>query len=171
MCVAVLTFALPSSAAERTWQAATWATRDGASYVLETARDLVTASATSDSGEPTATPGSDVQVAIEGSVAYVREGTGPERALTLVSVRPKYSVDYRAVGSGHYITSVAAHGTQVVLEDGSRWDIDPRQHFAVADWEVEDLISVRRSSDDDRFGFELVNTTEDDGTLANYRIR
>lgn len=138
--------------------------------MLETARDLVTATVTADTGEVTAKPGEAVQLAIEGRVVYVRQPAGPERSLTLVERAPKYSSDYRAVGSGHYIKSVAPGGTQVVLEDGSRWDIDPRQHFAVAAWQPDDLVSVRRSDDDD-FAFEVDNTSQDDGSLANYRVR
>lgn len=170
ICVALLTFVTSSSAAERTWQAATWAPRADASYVLETARTIVTANATAETGELTATPGERVQLAIDGRVVYVRLASGSEHTLQLVDTAQKYSADYRAAGSGHYIRSVAPGGTQVVLEDGSRWDMDPRQHFAVAEWQPEDLISVRRANDDD-FAFEIDNTTQDDGALANYRIR
>lgn len=172
ICVVALTFITTSSAAERAWQQAVWGPRTNGSYLLETAREIVTANTTAETGELAATPGEPVQMAIEGRVVYVRQGSGPEHSLALTEAAPKYSNDYRAIGSGHYIKSLTPGGGQVVLEDGSRWDIDPRQHFAVADWQVEDLISIRRADDEDKqFAFELDNTTQDDGTLANYRIR
>ena len=46
-----------------------------------------------------------------------------------------------------------------------------RQHFAVADWHPDDLIAVRRSTSDPDFAFEVDNTTQDDGAMANYRVR
>ena len=172
ICAVALTVIVTSSAAERVWQDAVWGARTNGTYLLETSREIVTASATVDSGDLTVAPGEPIQVAIEGRLVYVRHGSGPERSLALIEAAQKYSSEYRAVGSGHYIKSLTPGGAQVVLEDGSRWDTDPRQHFAVADWQVEDLISVRRADDEDKqFAFELDNTTQDDGTLANYRIR
>jgi len=67
--------------------------------------------------------------------------------------------------------SIRPGGTQLTLEDGSRWDIDPRQYFAVANWQPDDLISIRREESDPDFSFEVDNTTQDDGSLANFRIR
>ena len=61
---------------------------------------------------------------------YVLDAKRAEHALTLLGIADKYSKSYAAVGSGHYIKAVAPGGTQVTLEDGSRWDIDDRQHFA-----------------------------------------
>lgn len=172
ICAVALTFGMTSSAAERVWQEAVWGPRTNGQYLLETSREIVTASATADTGDLPVTPGGQVQVAIEGRVVYVRQGSGPEHSLALTEAVLKHSSDYRAVGSGHYITSVAPGGAQVVLEDGSRWDIDPRQQFAVTNWQAEDLIAVRRADDEEKqFVFELDNTTQDNGTLANYRIR
>jgi hypothetical protein len=41
--------------------------------------------------------------------------------------------------------------------------------FSVADWEVNEMISVRRSTDDPSYGYEIDNTSRDDGALGNYR--
>jgi hypothetical protein len=62
-------------------------------------------------------------------------------------------------------------GKLVTLEDGSQWDIDPRVQFVVADWQPDDLISIRRSTDEPAFAFEIDNTSRDDGALANLRAR
>ena len=62
-------------------------------------------------------------------------------------------------------------GVSVTLEDGSRWDIDPRVQFSVADWQPDDLVTLRRSTDDPAYRYEVDNTSRDDGALANYRVR
>jgi hypothetical protein len=168
--ICALLLVAAGAAAERAWKSGTWVARTSSgAYAVETATDVITAEST---GETlAATPGTDVQFAIEGRTLYVRDAQGTEHALTLLESNPKYSKNYAAVGSGHFITSVAPGGTQVTLEDGSRWDIDERQHFAVAGWQVDDLISIRREEGDPGFAFEIDNTTQDDGSLANYRVR
>jgi hypothetical protein len=169
LCVLVVTSPAASSA-ERAWKAGTWSSADQGACAIETPTQVITAespgSATLD-----ATPGTDVQYAVEGQAVYVLDAQRTEHALKLRGIADKYSKSYAAVGSGHYIKAVAAGGTQVTLEDGSRWDIDPRQHFAVARWQPDDLISIRREEDDPQFSFEIDNTSEDDGALANYRVR
>jgi hypothetical protein len=158
------------SAAERAWRNGTWApgTSSGA-YVIETRTDVITGE--SGSGETlTATSGTAVQFATEGQTLYIRDGNS-EHALKLTGSGPKYAKNYASVGSGHFIKSVAPGGAQVTLEDGSRWDIDARQHFAVAGWQPDDLISIRREEGDPDFSFEIDNTTQDDGSLANFRVR
>jgi hypothetical protein len=112
-----------------------------------------------------------VQFAIDGQTLYVLDAEKTEHPLSLVSAGAKYSKNYDAIGGGHFIKSVAAGGVQVTLEDGSRWDIEPRRHFAVAGWQPDDLIAMRREAGDADFSFEIDNTSQDDGALANYRIR
>jgi len=162
-----------SSAAEHAWKNGTWVRHEGQTYVIETARDLITAEATGPGDSQlvvTVESGKAVQYAVEGKAVFIRLTSGDLR-LSLVSSESKYSQNYGAIGAGHYIRSVAPGGVQVTLEDGSRWDMDPRQHFAVADWHPDDLIAVRRSTSDPDFAFEVDNTTQDDGAMANYRVR
>ena len=73
---------------------------------------------------------------------------------------------YNALGSGHLLRAVAENGRYVTLEDGSRWEIHPRDRFRTIDWEPEAGISVRTTRPDEEFGYEIVNTTIDDGALA-----
>lgn len=60
----------------------------------------------------------------------------------------------------------ASDFSRVTLEDGSRWDMDPRAHFSVAEWQADVLVTVRRSSDDPLFPFNVSNTTRDDGAVG-----
>jgi hypothetical protein len=169
ICV-LLALAASATAAERAWRNGTWAQRTSSgAYAIETRTDVITGE--SGSGETlTATSGTAVQFAIEGQTLYIRDGNS-EHSLKLTGSGPKYSKNYTAVGSGHFIKSVAPGGAQVTLEDGSRWDIDSRQYFAVAGWQPDDLISIRREEGDPDFSFEIDNTTQDDGSLANFRVR
>jgi len=75
---------------------------------------------------------------------------------------------YDAPGSGHRLRAVAEDGRYLTLEDGSRWEIHPRDRFRTVDWEPDAGISVRTTRADDGYGYEIVNTTEDDGALARY---
>jgi hypothetical protein len=170
LCVLVVTPLAVSRGAERAWKAGTWSSAAQGAYAIETPTQVITAESP---GSTTldATAGTDVQYAIEAQTVYVLDAQRTEHALKLRGIADKYSKSYAAVGSGHYIKAVAAGGTQVTLEDGSRWDIDPRRHFAVARWQPDDLISIRREEDDPQFSFEIDNTSEDDGALANYRVR
>ncbi|MGC4082573.1 MAG: hypothetical protein QM736_10795 [Vicinamibacterales bacterium] len=138
-CVIWLLVATSSPSAQRTWTTGTWEPRDGRTFVIDGPRDIVTADPPqSGSAEPEATAGNAVQFSVDGRTVYVK-GTGTtEYALVLRAVTPKYSGNYTAVGSGHYIKSVGPGGTTIVLEDGSRWDMDPRQHFAIVEWQPED---------------------------------
>jgi hypothetical protein len=170
--VILLSICAVTAAAERAWKTGAWAPRaESGAYTIETPTDLITGEAGAGAAAPKDSAGAAVQFAIEGQTLYVLDPDKTEHALKLLASRPKYSPDYPATGAGHFIKSVAPGGTSVTLEDGSRWDVDPRQHFAVAGWQVEDLMSVRRSNDDPAFAFEIDNTTQDDGALANYRIR
>ena len=80
-----------------------------------------------------------------------------------------YVQAHAAAGPGHFIKSVGPEGASITLEDGSRWDIDPMVRFSVADWETNEMISIRRSTDDPGYGYEIDTTSRDDGALANYR--
>jgi len=169
--VLVVASVAATAAAERAWKSGTWSTADRGTYAIETSTQVITAEAAGSETTLEARPGTDVQFAIDAQTVYVLDARQSEHALKLLGIADKYSKSYSAIGSGHYIKSVAPGGTQVTLEDGSRWDIDPRQHFAVGAWHADDLISIRREEDDPQFSFEIDNTTEDDGALANYRVR
>ena len=173
LCFAVIVTGALASAAERSWKTGVWATTSsGRVYVIEAATEFISGEAPETGAAPlSATSGSAVQYAIEQQTLYVLDREKVEHPLRLVGSSPKYSTAYGALGGGHYIKAVSPGGTRVTLEDGSRWDMDPRQHFAVADWQPDDLISVRRSNDDKAFAFEVDNTSRDDGALANHLTR
>jgi hypothetical protein len=173
ICVLLLCSAV-SAVAERAWRTGTWADRrEGRVYVIESAREVITGEATAADNERSlaAEPGTTVQFAIEGRTLYVLDAEKVEHTLTLVESVAKYSNDYAALGGGHYLKAVAPDGRSVTLEDGSRWDMDPLQQFVVAGWQPDDLITVRRSTDDPAFAYEVDNTSQDNGTLANHRAR
>ena len=170
----MLCMAVPTWGAGHVWKAGTWAPRtDEGVYVIDTARDVITAEAAAGAGGDAlnATPGTRVQFAIDGHTLYVLGADKVEHALTLLGTTAKYSNTYAALGGGHYVTSVARGGTSVTLEDGSRWDMDPAQYFAVAGWQPDDLISVRRAARNPDFDYEVDNTSQDDGAMANHRVR
>ena len=160
-------------AADRSWKTGVWAAAStGRVYVIESTSEFISGEAPENGAAPmSATSGSAVQYAIEQQTLYVLDGEKVEHPLRLVGSSPKYSASYGALGGGHFIKAVSPGGTRVTLEDGSRWDMDPRQYFAVADWQPDDLISVRRSIDDKAFAFEVDNTSRDDGALANHLTR
>ena len=174
LCVVLLCVCVPASAAERAWKTGTWAPRtEAGAYVIETARDIITGEAAGGSGEPTlaSAPGTRVQFAIDGKTLYVLGADKVEHALTLLGSAARYSVTYAALGGGHYVTAIAPGGTSITLEDGSRWDMDPGQYFAIAGWQIDDLIAVRRSTSSPAFAYEVENTSQDAGALANHRAR
>jgi len=163
----------PSWAADRAWKTGMWGhPTDDRVYVIETAREVITAEAAGSASQSRIAAEADtrVQFAIDGQTLYVLGADKVEHALKLVGAVPKYSNTYSALGGGHYIKSVAPGGTSVTLEDGSRWDMDPGQYFAIAGWQPDDLISVRRSTDSPDFAFEVDNTSQDDGAMANHRV-
>lgn len=162
-----------SSAAERAWKTGTWAeSPDAKTFAIESATEIIRGEMRTDDTVPLSTsPGTSVQYAVEQQTLFILDSAKVEHALRLLGTAPKYSKNYGATGGGHYITAVAPGGTRLTLEDGSRWDIDVRQHFRVADWQAEDLISVRRSNDDPAFAYEVDNTSRDEGVLANLLAR
>jgi len=171
--LALIIAAALTSAAERTWKTGAWAfAPSGRIYVIESATEFITGEAPeSDAVAIAATVGEAVQYAVEQRTLFVQAPDKTEHALRLVSAAAKYSAAYSAIGGGHFIKMVTAAGGRVTLEDGSRWDIDPRVRFAVAEWEPDDLISIRRSNDDKAFAFEIDNTSRDDGALTNHLAR
>ena len=173
LCYAAMFSGALATAADRNWKTGVWATAsNGRVYVIESASEFISGEAPEAGAAPlSATSGSAVQYAIEQQTLYVLDGEKVEHPLRLVGSSPKYSTSYQALGGGHYIKAVSPGGTRVTLEDGSRWDMDPRQYFAVADWQPDDLISVRRSTSDKAFAFEVDNTSRDDGALANRLTR
>ena len=172
----VVSAAVPSvaGAAERAWKAGVWQPRAASrGLVVETERTLVTTVVPADADDAAlkAADGAPVRYVLEPGAIILLDAGGQEHRLTIASTVQKYGTDYAAVGGGHLVKSVSADGTRVTLEDGSRWDIEETRHFAVAEWQVDDLIFVRRHPDDPDFAFDLENTTQDDGALANYRVR
>jgi hypothetical protein len=158
-------------AAERAWKEGVWlASDDRAVVVLEGERDVITAEPLAgQSISPAA--GTQVKYAVEGSALYVLDTDQEERRLRIRATAPKYSTSYAALGGGHYIKAVAPDGSQVTLEDGSRWDIDARVQFSTAAWQPMEGIAIRRSTDEPAFSYEIDNTDRDDGALANHRVR
>jgi hypothetical protein len=168
MCLAGMLFAQ-----DRTWKEGVWTTApDEHSYAIETDRDILVLTEQTPEAARSFAPivGETVTYRTEKApaVSVHDERTG-DHTLQLVRQRPKYATDYPAAGSGHFIKAVGPGGASVVLEDGSRWDIDPLVRFSVADWETNEMISIRRSTDDPAFSYEIDNTSRDDGALANYR--
>jgi hypothetical protein len=165
---------MPIGAAEREWRTGTWLPHAGIrGYIIETDRMLVTTAEPPDADAAALAPrdGATVQYVIEKDLVVLRDAAGHEHSLSVVTTAQKYSPDYNAVGGGHLVKSVSRDGSRVTLEDGSRWDMDESRRFAVAEWQADDLIFVRRHPDDADFAFDLENTTQDDGALANYRVR
>jgi len=175
--VLLLALTLASAAQERVWKQGMWATPTAETaerlVAIETSTEMVTARPADSDASSTwiGTPGDPLRYILSGSTLYLIDSQDREHTLQVVESASKYSNDYGALGGGHYIKSVASGGRSITLEDGTRWDIDPRQQFAVAGWSADDLIAVRRSTDDAAFAFELDNTSRDDGALANRRVR
>ncbi len=169
----VLLLSLGAAGAEHTWKPAAWAfPPDGRTYVLESATEFITGEMPEgDSPAIAVTVGDAVQYDIEQRTLVILDAQKREHSLRLVSSVRKYSPNYDALGGGHYIKAIARDGSRVTLEDGSRWDIDPRLKFLVSGWATDDLISVRRSNDEAAFTFEIDNTSQDDGALANRLTR
>lgn len=172
-CVFLLALVPALRAQERAWLEGAWGSQPtGGRVVVETATEILIAQP-EDGDEATwaGRPDEPVRYRREGTTLRIQDAQHGEHALRIVESRPKYTTEYREIGGGHYIKSVSPGGRSVTLEDGTRWDMDSRQHFAVAGWNPDDLITVRRSTDDPAFAFEIDNTTQDDGALANLRVR
>ena len=120
--------------------------------------------------------GAPVSFALDKNTVYVRDENGVEHKLRVTKKTPKTEAGpaaqtYSALGSGHLLREVAPDGRYVVLEDGSTWEIHPRDRFQTADWEPNASMAVRTTRSEDGFGFEVVNTTTDEGALARLAPR
>ena len=118
--------------------------------------------------------GASVTFAIEKNTVYVRDDEGIEHKFRIAKKSSRSEAaapsaqTYAALGSGHLLREVTADGRYVVLEDGSRWEIHPRDRFQTVDWEPNASIAVRTTRSEDGFAFEVVNTQNDEGALAKF---
>lgn len=172
----ILSLALLAGAAAhtapRTWRTGIWAGRtDAQGFVIDGARDLVSTGPAAAGDSLVVTDDTEVRYVVEQQTVVVLDGDGREHTLALREVTPKFSSDYSAAGGGHFVKSVSRGGRVLTLEDNSRWEVEPRMAFVVAEWEIEDLITVRRHAGDEEYAFTLDNTTRDDGVAANHRVR
>lgn len=159
-------------AAPRTWRTGTWAGRtDTQGFVIDGARDLISTGPAAAGDSLVVTDNTEVRYVVEQQTVVVLDGDGREHTLALREVTPKFSSDYSAAGGGHFVKRVSRGGRVLTLEDNSRWEVEPRMAFVVAEWEVDDLITVRRHAGDEEYAFTLDNTTRDDGVAANHRVR
>jgi hypothetical protein len=122
--------------------------------------------------------GAKVKFAVEKSTVYVRDAGGTQHKLRLVKriglapAEGSPKLAYSALGGGHVVRSVSDAGRYVTLEDGSRWEIEPGGRYETADWELSANVTVRPASREDAgFGYELINTSTDEGALANLVTR
>jgi len=125
-----------------------------------------------------ATLGGMVTFALEKNTVYVRDGDGAEHKLRLLKKVERTKTDapakprtpvYTALGGGHLVRAVTDKGRYVTLEDGSRWEISPRDQYQTVDWELLASVSVRTLPREEAgFVYELINTSVDEGAVANY---
>ncbi len=174
ICALLLGASLPS-AAERQWNTGTWAATADAQFLA-----IETAHAAAHGGRAGGWRGADTdghtrhQRAIrhrkpDAVRARRREGRARVEARRAWRRSTPAATPRRAAATTS--ETVAPGGISLTLEDGSRWDIEPRSHFSVAEWQPDDLISVRRSNDDEAYAYEIDNTSRDSGVLANHRVR
>jgi hypothetical protein len=119
--------------------------------------------------------GGPVTFAVEKNTVYVRDANGTEHKLRLTKKTAKSeteaatsSTTYAALGGGHLLRESSEHGRFLMLEDGSRWEIHPRDRFQTDDWEPNASLTVRTTRAEDGYGFEIVNTQTDEGALARF---
>ena len=112
--------------------------------------------------------------AVEKNTVYVRDANGTEHKLRLTKKILKSeapapgATTYAALGGGHLLREVTGDGHFLMLEDGSRWEIHPRDRFQTRDWDVDASLTVRTTRAEDGYGFEIVNTQTDEGALARF---
>ena len=63
------------------------------------------------------------------------------------------------VSTGHWVDLVMDRGVKVKLEDGSIWEIAPKNQFQTATWRVAQKISVSQNPDS-RYPFRLTNADQ-----------
>lgn len=123
--------------------------------------------------------GAPVTFAVDKKTVYVRDADGAEHKLRLTKKTLKEGATgasaganaYVALGSGHLLREVTRDGRFLTLEDGSRWEIHPRDRFQTADWEANASISVRTTRAEDGYSYEIVNSQSDEGALARFSPR
>jgi hypothetical protein len=121
--------------------------------------------------------GGMVTFALDKNALYIRMADGSEQKLRLVkktarTAESNRKPEYSALGGGHVVRAVTGQGQFVTLEDGSRWEISPRDQYQTMDWEVLANVSVRMlPRAENGFVYELINTSTDEGAVANYRTR
>jgi len=120
------------------------------------------------------TPGAQVTFAVEKNTVYVRDANGAEHKLRLTKTTQKSETaapsanTYAALGGGHLLREVSEQGRFLMLEDGSRWEVHPRDRFQTIDWESNASLTVRTTRAEDGYSFEIVNTQTDEGALARF---
>ena len=118
--------------------------------------------------------GGPVTFAVEKNTVYVRDADGTEHKLRLTKKTPKSDTPvssantYAALGGGHLLREVTRDGRYITLEDGSQWEIHPRDRFQTEDWEPNANLTVRTTRAEDGYGYEIVNTQTDEGALARF---
>jgi len=117
--------------------------------------------------------GAMVTFAVEKNSVYIRMGDGSERRLRLIKKSDRIASEsgqksgYAGLGGGHVLKAIAEKGRLITLEDGSRWEISPRDLYQTADWEPSANITVRAlPREEGGFGYELINTSTDEGAVA-----
>jgi hypothetical protein len=122
------------------------------------------------------TRGAMVTFAVEKNAVYVRDPGGTEHKLRLIKKIDRARTEapaaqrsaYSALGGGHIVRVVTEAGRYVTLEDGSKWEIEPGGRYQTGEWESSANVTVRTASREDLgFGYELINTSTDEGALAN----
>ena len=122
------------------------------------------------------TTGGPVTFAVEKNAVYIRDPNGTEHKLRLVKKTERArgpaaarTPAYTALGGGHIVRAVSADGRYVTLEDGSRWEVAPKDRYQTAEWDVSAAVTVRTlPGEENGFGYELTNTSTDEGAIANY---
>jgi hypothetical protein len=115
--------------------------------------------------------GGPITFALEKNTAYLKDEEGIEHKFRVTKktarTRDREAArPYDALGSGHLLRRVTDDGRFVTLEDGSRWEVHPRDRFQTVDWEVNASMTVRTTRGDGGYDYELVNTQVDEGALA-----
>jgi hypothetical protein len=116
--------------------------------------------------------GGKATFALEKSTVYVRDQDGQHKLRLVKKIEhPRAEASrkpvYSALGGGHVVRAVSEAGRYVTLEDGSRWEIEAGSRYETSEWESSANVTVRASREDAGFGYELINTSTDEGALAN----
>jgi hypothetical protein len=157
-----------AQAADRKWQTGTWRdSGDARTYVIvaETVRLYLEDVPAADTRALSATAGTSVKFAVEGTRAFVLDLKGRQHELRVLR---QVDLNYRATGAGHFIKAISPDGLTLTLEDNSVWALDPRSQFFTVDWQALEGIAVRRSDSERDFKYEIDNIETDDGALARY---